>query len=268
MKKLSVHWVSLLAAFASCAPAARAQQQTRQPHIGYVFPAGAQRGTVCQVTVGGQFLEGAKSVYVSSGDVTAAVIGYNKPLDGKRFNELRDYIEEARKKLVDAKADAVTMRKFAAPDSIATLLKETGATDNEIKTFLEMRRQRNDPKRQMNVQLDESVTLKIEIAAGAPPGARELRIQTPLGLSNPINFCVGAFPEQTGDGQAGATADTAARVALPVILDGQILPGGVDHFSFEARKGARHCRCSAGPRLDALSRRCGARMVPTRRGGP
>lgn len=215
-----------------------AQQGARLPRIGFLYPAGAQNGAACEITVGGQYLEGAKGVYLSGTDVKATVLKYTRPLPQKRFNELRDYIDEARKKLQEAKADQPALKKFGTPEAIANLLKEAGATEDEIKIFFDMRKQRNDPKRQQNVQLEESVTLKLEIAPGAPVGPREIRILTPLGLTNPLNFCVGGLPELIGDGQAGGKVDTAARVTLPVVLDGRILPGTVDHYSFEARRGA------------------------------
>ena len=101
-----------------------------------------------------------------------------------------------------------------------------------------MRKQRNDPKRQQNQQLAETVTLKAEIAADALPGPCEVRLITPLGVSNPLTFCVGTLPEQSGDGLIGKTIDTATRVTLPAVLNGQILPGGVHHFSFKTRRGA------------------------------
>ena len=75
----------------------------QDPHIGYVFPAGGQRGTAIEVVVGGQFLDGTNDVLVSGGNgVRATVIKINKPFPRKRFTELRDYLEQARKKLLEA----------------------------------------------------------------------------------------------------------------------------------------------------------------------
>ena len=74
-----------------------ARQQSRDPRLGYVYPAGGPRGAACEVTIGGRLLEGTKEVLVSGGGVRATVVGFNKPLPQPRFNELRDYLQEARK---------------------------------------------------------------------------------------------------------------------------------------------------------------------------
>jgi hypothetical protein len=49
------------------------RQQVVGPHIDYVFPAGAQRGTAVEVTVGGQNLQGANAVRVSGQGITGTV---------------------------------------------------------------------------------------------------------------------------------------------------------------------------------------------------
>ena len=84
---------------------AQANSQPNYPHLGYVFPAGGQRGTSFDITVGGQFLDGTTDVLISGGNgVRVTVVKINKPFPQKRLNELRDYIEQARKKLQEAAA--------------------------------------------------------------------------------------------------------------------------------------------------------------------
>ena len=81
----------------------------RDPHIGYVYPAGGQRGTAVEVLVGGQFLDGTNDVLISGGEgVRATVIKINKPLPRKRLTELRDYLEEARKKMAGGSMQPIT----------------------------------------------------------------------------------------------------------------------------------------------------------------
>ena len=101
----------LLAAWALGAPSLHAQKNGL-PHIGYIFPAGMQRGTTCEINVGGQFLGGAKEALVSGSGVKMTVIKYEKPLSQKRANELRDYLKEARKKAMEAKEQLFGMGKF------------------------------------------------------------------------------------------------------------------------------------------------------------
>jgi hypothetical protein len=78
----------LLALF--LAPTALAQNI---PHIGYVYPAGGRQGSAFQVTVGGQFLQNISNAYVSADGVQARVIDYNRPLNQKEFNDLRDQLK-------------------------------------------------------------------------------------------------------------------------------------------------------------------------------
>lgn len=241
--------------------------QAKDPHIGYVYPAGGQRGTTVEVVVGGQFLDGTTDVLSSGGGLRITVVKINKPLPPKRLNELRDYLEEARKKLLAANTQTasqpvaptttqsstqsnsqpamVAPPKSPAPpkpivfgfERISSILKETGATDEEIKMFYEMRQQRNDPKRQQNVQLSETVIVKIEIAADALNGPREIRLLKPSGASNPLPFCVGQLPEQVNVNSVDKPVDPVTHVTLPTVINGQILPGRTDQFSFQATKG-------------------------------
>ena len=50
------------------------------PHIGFVYPAGGQRGTTFVVSVGGQNLVGASGVYFSVPGIAARIIDYERPL--------------------------------------------------------------------------------------------------------------------------------------------------------------------------------------------
>ena len=228
----------LLAVLAISAPELHAQQK-RSTHLGYVFPAGGQRGAAFECVVGGELLDNVQSLYVSRSGVRATAFTYDRPLPQKRFNELREYLEEARKKAMEFKTfPPGDMQRLKSPALAATMLKESGATDEEIARFFKLRKERSDPKRQQNQQIAETVTLKMEIASDAPTGPRELRVMTPSGLSNALSFCVGALPEPRCDGTQGATVNTAARVSLPAVLNGQILPGQINHYSFEAKKGA------------------------------
>jgi len=124
-------------------------------------------------------------------------------------------------------------------------------------------------KLQMNRQLAEMVLIEITIDPDAQPGGRELRLVTKTGLTNPMVFQVGllpevrelepnnrqAYPELPGlrrvagrvegvppsnrgqDARGTDALDTAEPLDLPVLLNGQIMPGDVDRFRFRARKG-------------------------------
>ena len=105
-------------------------------------------------------------------------------------------------------------------------------------------------KLQMNRQLAESVLIEITIDPDAQPGSHELRLATKTGLTNPMVFHVGLLPEirelEPNNRQAYPVLPNMARVRnlpkekpldLPVLLNGQIMPGDVDRFRFRASKG-------------------------------
>ncbi|MEI8309592.1 MAG: hypothetical protein WCH98_02430 [Verrucomicrobiota bacterium] len=210
-------------------------QQSRDPDLSYAYPAGGKKGTTIDVTVGGQHLEGITAGEVSGKGVAVTVTGYIKPLPQKRFNEFRDSIAEHRKQAMDSmQADKTRKEK---PADIVAILQEDGATDEEIRLFRIMQAQRNDPKRQPNNQLAETVALRLEISPDAAKGPRTLRLYGKSGITNPLSLLVGDFPELSKPVSTEPPPPSPPVVQFPVILNGQILPGQTDRYVFHAAKG-------------------------------
>lgn len=105
-------------------------------------------------------------------------------------------------------------------------------------------------KQQPNRQIAEMVLMEITIDPEAVPGNREFRLQTPTGLTNPLVFQVGVLPEvrelEPNNQQANPNLPNMPKVAkiletkpldLPVLLNGQIMPGDIDRFRFHAKQG-------------------------------
>jgi len=105
-------------------------------------------------------------------------------------------------------------------------------------------------KQQLNRQLAEMVLIEVAIDPDAAPGDRELRLRTATGLTNPVVFQVGLLPEirelEPNNQKAYPELPGLWRVtdlpkeeplALPVLLNGQIMPGDVDRFRFSAQQG-------------------------------
>jgi hypothetical protein len=227
----------------------------REPRLGYAYPAGGASGTTFQVVLGGQNLAGPAQVLVTGDGITAAVQDYERPLSQKRVNEMRDQLQEVRQAMGEARKQG----RFGSPDEgmqlFLQLTQERGMTKEELKKAVEFRQQRQDPKRQPNAQLAESVTVRMTVAADAAPGMRELRLLTRAGLSNPLRFSIGQWrevceprqePELTWEdligirnpGRAGDPAvPPAPKCALPTVINGQILPGEEDEFRFTGRRG-------------------------------
>jgi hypothetical protein len=152
------------AAAALSASVAHAQRrpQRLEPHIEYVFPAGAQRGTTVEATIAGQNLLGAHTVRVNGEGVTGTV----------------DKVADAR-----------------------------------------------------------NVKVTLTVAPDAQLGEREIRLMTPVGVSNRFRFFVGQFPE-VREVEPNSEKGQAQRIeSLPVVINGQVMPGDRDYFRFTAEAG-------------------------------
>lgn len=227
--------------------AVRAQQNS--PHIGYVYPAGGRAGATFLATVGGQFLAGVSEARVSGAGVKASVVEYSRPLTPQQFNMLRD----KRKELLEKKAAA---EKDRGRGRSRATTKPAWTPDDE-KALAEINKKlANPPKRQLNPAIAETVVIEVTVADDAAIGPRELRLETPAGLTNPLAFCIGQLPEFSkkeaknneafpnpkvfrNRNEQTATPPTEMNITLPATVNGQTLPGGVDRFRFKARKGQR-----------------------------
>ncbi len=141
--------------------------------MGYAYPAGLQRGTTCEVTVGGQYLQGVTGAICSDPGLVATYVSYKKPLSKKERRGLKDRLKELER-----------MRKEGVNGEPLRL------TEKQVAQIAEIRAKLKDPKKQTNVQIDEQVVLRIEATPGTVPGEGELRLISPTGLSNPIRFRV------------------------------------------------------------------------------
>ena len=217
----------------------------REPHIGYVFPAGAQRGTSVEVLIGGQMLRNASQVVFSGPDVSARVLKVYRPvrnLDKDQREEIQRQIAARRAVLAGRPVPPLKPRPADAPAFVMPefywLDRLAHADAAELEHLVSVFRRTN--KKQMNAQLGEMVSLEVTVAPGAAPGPRELRLLTAAGLTNPQRFEVGEFGEvcerEPNDPKPGQ-APPPQVAGLPVVFNGQVLPGDVDRLRFHARGG-------------------------------
>jgi hypothetical protein len=234
-------WIPLLAVTAAFA-------QEENPHLGYVYPAGGQQGTTFQVLIGGQHLNGASVARITGGGVQAKVQDHLRPLNQGAFKAVQKQMQDL---LAEKKENPAA---WTAAD-------EKRVTEIRAKMTTFYIRQSSAPA------LVETVTLEMTVARDAEPGQRELRLQTAQGLTNPLIFEVGQLREHTeNSGRSFAVAESQSGVrrrrppegtakpmpgtmpvtdapnvpttiSLPTTLNGQILPGDVDHYRFPARQG-------------------------------
>ena len=106
------------AAVILCVATARGQSTRREPHVGYLYPAGGRQGTTVYVIAGGQFLFGPTDIYVSGKGVSASVDRYIKPLFNirkeQRFLLMKRMAEVREKRLKEAKVAPEAIKKISA----------------------------------------------------------------------------------------------------------------------------------------------------------
>ncbi len=254
--------------------ASTALAQRRGMNIGYVYPAGGQRGTSFEVVIAGQFLAGVDRVFISGSGVEAKFRELVRPMSGRELNQLRIELDELMARRAVARKDFRALENFLSFRNAKTIKPDPAAREKEIealkqkyagatwtaedeKRLAEIRQKiARGVRRPANPAISELVIAEFTIAPDAVAGVREVRVGNPSTLSNPLVFHVGALPEfseppsKTITEQRSAVARTAVlrapveaepemQITLPAVINGQILPGDVDRYRFAARKGQR-----------------------------
>ncbi len=238
----------------ACAAAAGAQP-LNAPHIGYVYPAGGQRGTTVQVRVGGRFLDTVSAAAVSGSGTHAQIVGVDKPLTPKELTELRDKLAEMQK----------TAKTPADRQDLAALRMRIG----------------DSVRRNQNPVLSEMVTLSISIDADAEPGTAPDSTGTPRSACrtrsrSPSVPCRSSRRKRIRPATADRRVDDRAaggrqRAPHSRRRRSRAVPAPPARAVRARRRGSLSLRGPqrAGPRLhrqrprtDALPGRCRARLVP------
>jgi len=79
--------------------------------------------------------------------------------------------------------------------------------------------------------------INIKVAPDATPGFRELRFIGKEGISNQIPFVIGTLPEKSNVLYRRDKKNPPQKLQLATITNGQIMPGEVDKYFFEAKNG-------------------------------
>ena len=199
------------------------------PHLGYVYPAGGRQGATFQVVMGGEFLSGITdfAVVLDGERAPAKIISYERPLNAKEQQALKEEMSQFQEKRKNG--ERLTEANLARLEEIKRVLTRFG-------------------RRPANPAISEFMTLQLTLGTNIAPGDHEIRVETPVGLSNPLKFCVGLLPETTkpdwkalpkdrGSMDPALPPPTETTVKLPATINGQILPGGVDRYHFWAPAG-------------------------------
>ncbi|MBK1876207.1 PPC domain-containing protein [Pelagicoccus mobilis] len=232
------------------------QKSQNLPHLGYAYPAGGQRGSTIEITIGGRYLGGAKNAFITGAGVKAEVVDHFGNYQRRYKTYLRDVRKNAGKvareqgfrqgdtqqrqaMFKDMVEDIETVtqgnRDFKVPDHhyfnrIAHLTPEE--FQQVAHKYMTMEGV------QTNNEIAELATLRIHIAPDAPLGNRELRLRSYNGYSNPIYFQVGGMPEQI-EIEPNDQAAKGDALQPPFTQNGQIMPGDLDRIRFTATKGQK-----------------------------
>lgn len=254
-------WLAALAVAGWMAAAASALAQVR-PYIGYVYPAGGQQGTTFQIKLGGQGLTDVNHVLVTGTGVTARIVEYDRALNPQEITLLNEQLKElkqARTNVASAMAAEPAMmmsdttmmasgagaeKPAAPPDEPEDAAKLVAKITKRVSEYV---------NRPASVALANIVYAEVTVAPDAAPGARELRLGTPQGVSNPLVFFVGQLPEVcrkpmiTAPLQVLGKEEQALRkrpdneveqtITVPCTVNGQVASGELNRYRFAARKG-------------------------------
>jgi hypothetical protein len=207
------------------------------PHLGYVYPAGGRAGTEITVAVGGQYLKETTEVLLTGDGIQATIGKHKKPLSEGEANQVRDKIDQVRDTLKAENKEFDLRAKSGAYEEALELLKAMNVTEEVLDALQEFQKRRDDEKRQLNPAIEETIAIQLKIDATAPVGRREVRLKTASGVSNPLGFYVDAYPETMEEEPNDDKAGDLTIESLPAVLNGQIMPGDVDRFRFQAKKG-------------------------------
>jgi hypothetical protein len=210
-----------------------------QPHIGFVYPAGAQQGSTVSIRLGGQRLDGVQSMVVSGAGVQAELVDYHRVLNNPQFVVIRENLRELQR---EAKQRATRKQRPLDPTTREIMAR--------IQQRLDLRE--NFPA---NRALANLVFVEVTVAPDAALGPREIRLVTLDGVSNPLTFHIGEVPEVAREPMRTARMpvlgnEEAAerrrppdqaeqRVAVPCTANGQVAAGEVNSYRFKARRGQR-----------------------------
>jgi len=236
----------LLLGMLFCTAAAWAQSNRRTPSIGYAYPAGGERGSSVQIIIGGQNLRNVSRICVSGDGVHAKLVRYMgrfRRLNGEERRELRRRLDALKPPVDRTRRDRI--RKKSA-DTTETdhvklpnhpLLNDLESLSSWELEFVENQLLQSNRKNQPNAQIAETALVEVAIDRDALPGDREVRIETSIGMTNPLCFQIGQVPEICEPEPYDPATPPTKPIDVPFVMNGQIKPGDVDRFRFRAREG-------------------------------
>ncbi len=206
-------------------------------HIGYLLPAGGKRGTEVEILVGGQRFWGLKDAIVSGDGITVTSVEYIRGFPHPYRNQ-RKYITDWLKAVSNGKTEKPPLPQdtdgwmkhpyYENIDKLEPLQRE------QMLRFLFVPRN----SLQMSPAIASLAIVKLKIAPDAQLGKREFRLFSNGRISNPLSFFVSDFDEVRDPYfPLPPNKIKTPEFKIPAILNGQIMPGETDYFTFDAKRG-------------------------------
>jgi len=248
--------------------------QDKTPNISYVYPAGAKAGEKIELVVGGMNLNAVKDAYFSSTDIEVLDIKFFMPF--KNFSndlksELRPIVkaiemgedplesskryaekqierlrEQSRKNPDNKEAENDERLKIVpgerliyidmTPEEVVKYIKEMSPLEYQCLCKELFTRQ---DMLQASPAISQKVILSLKISNNTKPGIYELRLISRNGISNPIPFEISNISEEAEDYYYHERKKKREITIknYPLFINGEIMPGEVDYFTFFAEKG-------------------------------
>lgn len=229
------------------------QFDTNAPRLGYVFPGGASRGQTVEIWIGGQMFNSIEGAMITGEGVTLELV--------KRYPKFRQFNGEQRKVLnwrIASRESELSGKQV--PKNIANSYENL--TEAELKRgtvivhplfeaietmdageLVHLRHFINTVRKyafSFTPAVAETVVFKLYVEEGAELGERELRVLTKRGLSNPLRFQISDVLElrevERREKASEAIAD-AFELTEPVVWNGQVMAGDIDHFRLQMEEG-------------------------------
>lgn len=235
MKKLLTAFSLVLATAGIAAP----------PYVGYVYPASLQRGTTNRVIVGGQYLWGGLKFHLSGDGVKILEVenvpGFSPPASMQRryLTKWLDAIAEGKREKPPLPDDP-RLNEWRSNRWWNVL----GELDAQKLSLVERYLYVPQNALQMTPSLRQSVLVTIAVDKDAKVGSRKLLVSAINGMSPPRPVLITEEPQLEERLYAPPKRRDLSPLPvkeLPVILNGQIMPGETDKFELPLVAGEKIC---------------------------
>ena len=203
----------------------------KAPSLAYAYPGQIQRGVVTQIILGGQGLREAKAIHSSLPEVEVTIIRYECYFEKKDLRNFENRLISLKAKI---ESESEPAKKI---ELIKSLERQQDLYDHRYQVpedeMLKVHLKRIEPKRQPNDQMSDRLILEFNCPKDLVSDKLEIRVESPEGLSEPHRISIGALPALLEKEPNDVPKEAMLIAQLPVQLQGQVMPGDVDHFKIK-----------------------------------